>query len=450
MTTHEAPAKTLTDPGLKAALQALRRTDNLTNWWFLLRTYLYLALVVGGAVWFFEAREALGGSWWLNVPVALVAVILVGAGMHQLSGLAHEGSHYILFRNRVLNDLASDLFTMFPVFGSIYHYRLQHLAHHQFVNDPERDPDVSQLKASGHWLGFPLARPAVLRAFARQMSPFRLVKFMRIRAKYNATGTDSNPYTIKGQPLAKGAVRLGVAYLLALVATLTALFYLADDWRLMPLVAGLMWLAVAAAFLALPDRAYHRTKLRPVIHARYTSPLRVGFITLVFTTLAVVTKVTGAPAAGYFLLLWVVPIFTSFAFFMILRQLVQHGNGGRGWINNTRTFLVAPLVRFAVFPFGQDYHLPHHMYATVPHYRLKRLHALLMACAEYRDEAHEVHGYFVSPHRPQVHPTVVDVLGHDYAPRTDEVHIDAEAVSVADFSDAEGLAREAELSKERA
>lgn len=449
MSTTNAPARSLSDPDLKAALQELRRTDNVTNWWYLLRTYLYLALVIGGAVWFFEGREALGLPWWLNVPVALAAVVLVGAGQHQLSGLAHEGSHYILFRTRIVNDLASDLFTMFPLFASIYHYRLQHLAHHQFVNDPDRDPDVSQLKTSGHWLGFPLARRAVIRAFVRQLSPFRLVRFMRIRARYNATGTDKNPYMIKGQKPSKGAVRVGLIYILALVATLTALFYLTDDWWLLPAAALGLWLAVTAVFLALPDHKFHQSKLRPVIHARYTSALRVGFITVLLTTLAVVTKRTGAPAVPYFLLLWAVPIFTAFAFFMILRQLVQHGNGGRGWVNNTRTFLVAPLIRFAVFPMGQDYHLPHHMYATVPHYRLKRLHALLMQYPEYRDEALEVHGYFASPERPQVHPTVVDVLGPDYAPRTAEVHIDAEAVSVAEFNDKEALAQEIELSMKR-
>ncbi|MBM3982310.1 MAG: fatty acid desaturase [Planctomycetes bacterium] len=447
MSTAEAARDTLSDPALKVALQALRRTDNLTNWWFVARTYVYLALVVGGAVAFFENREAWGLAWALNVPVALLAVLLVGAGQHQLSGLAHEGSHYVLFRNRVLNDLASDLLTMFPLFASIYHYRLQHLAHHQFVNDPDRDPDVSQLKTSGHWLGFPLARPAVIRALVRQMSPFRLIRFMRIRAQYNATGTDKNPYMLKGQKPSKGAVRVGVLYLLAVVAALTTLFYTADEWWVLPAVTGAMWLAVTAVFLRLPDHKYHQSKLRPVIHARYTSALRVGFITLLLTALAVVTKLTGAPAVPYFLLLWVVPLFTSFAFFMILRQLVQHGNGGRGWINNTRTFLVAPLIRFAVFPFGQDYHLPHHMYATVPHYRLKRLHALLMGYAEYRAEALEVHGYFASPEKPQVHPTVVDVLGPDYAPRTAEVHIDAEAVSVVEFNDTEGLAKEVEASK---
>ncbi|QJW93867.1 hypothetical protein [Frigoriglobus tundricola] len=53
----------------------------------------------------------------------------------------------------------------------------------------------------------------------------------------------------------------------------------------------------------------------------------------------------------------------------------------------------------------------------------------------------------MSPEKPPVHPTVVDVLGPEYAPHTAEVHIDAEAASVADFSDKESLVREEELSK---
>src|SRR5262249_57025433 len=109
-----------------------------------------------------------GLGWWWEVPVGLFAIVLVGAGQHQLSGLAHEGSHHILFRGRYLNDLVTDWFCMFPLFGSIHHYRLQHLAHHQFVNDPLRDPDVSQLKTSGHWLDFPLGRGLFLRTLLKQ------------------------------------------------------------------------------------------------------------------------------------------------------------------------------------------------------------------------------------------------------------------------------------------
>ncbi|HJZ55813.1 MAG TPA: fatty acid desaturase, partial [Gemmataceae bacterium] len=419
MATAEALPKSLADPALKAQLQDLRRTDNLTNWWYLLRTSLYLAVVIGGAVWFFEAREDWGLSWWWNVPVALLGIVLVGAGQHQLTGLAHEGSHHILFRNRILNDLAADLLTMFPLFSSIHHYRLQHLAHHQFVNDPDRDPDVSQLQTSGHWLNFPLPRRALVIALLRQLWPPRLIRFMRVRAQYNATGTDKNPYLLKGKKPSKGAVRVGVLYLLALVAVLTALFYLADVWAL-ALVPLAMWLVVSVVFLRLPDHKFHQSRLHPVIHARYTSILRVGFITAVFTVLALVTKLTGSPAVGYYVVLWLVPLFTSFAFFMILRQLVQHGNGGRGWLTNTRTFLVGRFIRFAVFPMGQDYHLPHHLYATIPHYRLRKLHAALMEYPEYREQAVVVEGYFLSPHQPKTNPTVLDVLGPEYAPHAGE------------------------------
>ncbi|HXD85974.1 MAG TPA: hypothetical protein VN641_05755 [Urbifossiella sp.] len=96
--------KSLTDPALKTLLQELRRTDNLTNWFHLAGVYLYLAVVIGLAVWVFENCE-----WWWSVPAALTAIVLVGAGQHRLSGLAHEGSHHILFRHRYLNDLAADL-----------------------------------------------------------------------------------------------------------------------------------------------------------------------------------------------------------------------------------------------------------------------------------------------------------------------------------------------------
>src|SRR5437773_761631 len=105
--TTATPPKSLADPALKARLQELRRTDNVTNWFYLLGVYLYLGVAIGGAVWFFEAREDWGLSWWWNLPVALLGIVLVGAGQHQLSGLAHEGSHHILFRGRYLNDLAS-------------------------------------------------------------------------------------------------------------------------------------------------------------------------------------------------------------------------------------------------------------------------------------------------------------------------------------------------------
>ncbi len=135
---------------------------------------------------------------------------------------------------------------------------------------------------------------------------------------------------------------------------------------------------------------------------------------------------------------------------MILRQLVQHGNGGRGWLTNTRVFLLRPFIRFSVFPIGQDYHLPHHLFATVPHYRLRKLHEVLMEYPEYRQAAVVVEGYFLPPHSPQVRPTVLDVLGPDYAPRDRrEVHIDNSVLEDDVVEEKAEILREGELEKRR-
>jgi fatty acid desaturase len=313
---------------------------------------------------------------------------------------------------------------MFPLFSTTHHYRLQHLAHHQFINDPIRDPDVSQLQTSGHWLNFPLSKAAFLWMLVKQLWPPNLIRFIRVRAAYNSVGADKNPYLRKGWKPSKLAVLVGMAYLVLQVSLLTALTWLGDVFWLAAAPA-LLYLAVMCFYCWLPARLYHQSRVHPVISTRAMTLLRITFMTAVFAGLAWITLLTGVWAAVYYALLWVTPLLTSFSFFMILRQLVQHGNGDRGWLTNTRVFFVGPVIRFSVFPVGQDYHLPHHMFASVPHYRLKELHEVLLRYPDYRSQALEVHGYFVSPERPKVHPTVLDVVGPEYAAQVFRgVHID--------------------------
>jgi fatty acid desaturase len=444
----EQPARSLNDAALKERLQQLRRTDNVTNLYYLLRTYLYLAVVLVGAGAFDLYRQSIGWPWFASVPVFLIAVVLVGAGQHQLSGLAHEGSHHILFRNRYWNELASDLLCMFPIFGSTHLYRLQHLAHHQFVNDPERDPDKSQMRASGHWLPFPMEKKTLRRTLLRQLWPPNLFRFMRVRAAYNATGTDQNPYK-KGLKSSKHAVRVGISYLLVLVATLTALVWWGQTFWLAVLPPAL-FAVVAVYFAVIPETKFQRSRVHSVIHTRWMSVLRLGFVTAVFYGLAWTQLLTGQWAALYYFLLWLVPLFTSFSLFMMMRQLVQHGNGDRGWLTNTRVFFVQRFIKFAVFPMGQDYHLPHHVYATVPHYRLKALHEVLLTYPEYREQAVEVHGYFLPPVRPPTHPTVLDVLGPDYAPKElRDVHIDNTVLEDCVVEEKDEILKEGEAARRR-
>ena len=446
----EPKAKSLKDAGLKEKLQELRRTDNTTNWFYLIRVYLFFVVVIGGAVWFDVYRTAVGWSFWWDVPVGLLAIVLIGAGQHQMSGLAHEAVHHILFRNRWLNDLASDLFCMFPLYSSTHHYRLQHLAHHQFVNDPQRDPDVSQLKSSGHWLDFPVGKRAFLWTLVKQLWLPNLIRFTRIRALYNAAGADKNPYLRKGWKPSKVAVGVGALYLLLQVAALTALVWHGDPLWL-AVIPALLWVGITAVYLVLPKSKFHQSRVHPVIPSRVQAILRTSHLTAVYVALAWITWATGVWAACYYIFFWLVPLFTSFAFFMILRQLVQHGNGGRGWLTNTRVFLLRPFIRFSVFPIGQDYHLPHHLFATIPHHRLRQLHELLSDYPEYKEQAVVVEGYFLPPHTPATRPTVLDVLGPDYAPRDRrEVHIDDSVLEDDEVEEKADILREGELEKRRA
>ena len=124
---------------------------------------------------------------------------------------------------------------------------------------------------------------------------------------------------------------------------------------------------------------------------------------------------TGLPWPVYYAVLWLVPLGTSFSFCMLLRQIVQHGHAGRERFTNTRIFLVSRLIRFAVFPLGMDWHLPHHLFPLVPHYRLRQLHELLLETDEYRQNATTVEGYFW--HRdPPEHPTVLELMAADRRP----------------------------------
>jgi fatty acid desaturase len=439
-----SPPKTLNDAALKVKLQELRRTDNVTNHYYLLKTYLYLGLVITAAVWFDLYRQSLGWSWWASVPVFFVAVVLVGAGQHQLSGLAHEGSHHILFRNRYFNELASDLLCMFPLFSSTHLYRLQHLAHHQFVNDPQRDPDLSQMQTSGHRLPFPMTKKAFLWALLANLWPPRLFRFTRVRAAYNSTGTDQSPYMKKGRR-SKLQIRVAIVYVLALATTLATFVWNQQPFWL-AVVAPALFAALVLVFVQLPAWRFDQSRIHSLFSYRWMIVLRLAFISVVFNAVAWAQLLTGQWVTMYYIVLWLVPLFTSFAFFMFLRQTVQHGNGDRGWLTNTRVFLVNRFINFAVFPMGQEYHLPHHLYATVPHYRLRALHELLLSYPEYRSQAVEVHGYFLPSERPPTHPTVLDVLGPDYAPREFRgVHIDNSVLEDCEVDEKDEILWEGEL-----
>jgi fatty acid desaturase len=444
--THEEPPRGKTGRPLGEEVNALKARDNITNWLYLARIYVVIAASLVGAIWVIESARAGAISWWWTVPSTLAAIVAIGASQHQFGGAIHEGTHYMLFANRKLNELASDWLAAFPILTTTYHFRLHHLAHHQFVNDPERDPDISQLHESDHWLDFPITHVEMAWKILRQLWLPNLLRYTVTRARYSALGHGNNPYT---DPERRGTIRplrAGLVFAVGAPLILVPLSIMGYGLAV-AILLPLMWAAVVTILYTLPEHHYPRTRLAPVIPLRYTAMSRVTYLAILYGAVSAVQLAGWGPAWGYFALLWLVPVFTTFPLFMILRQWVQHGNADRGRYTNTRVFLAGPLVRYAVFPWGMDYHLPHHMMASVPHYNLKKLHEAMLRDPEYRDKGVIVEGYFGHHENVHGHPTAMGVLGPKYAPKErSAVFVDSSAIAEADIADAAGIAREVEAS----
>ena len=434
----DAPKSTLRgNRELNRKVKELATGDNITNFLHLAKVYAILAATVAGIVWLHGALQGQAYGWAWLLPAYLAAVFVIGASQHQLAGAGHEGSHHSLFKNRKLNELASDLLCMFPLFSTTFQFRLYHLQHHQFVNDPKRDPDFAMLDLSGHWMEFPVTKKEFTAMLWRQALVFPLVRHLLARARFNAFGTpETSPYRADPNPKEKFSSATGFLYFVALLVVA----YLAKRTG-SPAVAvfGTLgaWVAAVAVFLSLPDVCFPRTKLKPVIPRRTQALLRSGYFALLFGSIALVQAWSGYPAMRAFFLLWIVPLATTFPLFLMLRQIVQHGNADRGFLTNTRVFHVNPLLRYAIFPFGMDYHLPHHMYATVPHFRLPDLHRLLGDNPEYAAACVETENYIHPAEKEPRRPTVVEVLGPEYATTGEaEAFIDE---TVLDGVDSENL-----------
>ena len=121
-------------------------------------------------------------------------------------------------------------------------------------------------------------------------------------------------------------------------------------------------------------------------------------------------------SAVYFILLWLIPLNTSFMYFMFLRDVYQHWNADDGRLTNSRVFFTDPFTRWAVFVYGQDMHIPHHLFPAIPHYHLRYLHDLLKNNhGTYKDLVVETHGTF---HDVQGRRTILDEMTRPRASTT--------------------------------
>ncbi|MDF1862816.1 MAG: fatty acid desaturase [Verrucomicrobiales bacterium] len=449
---HQSTAARLlrSDPVVKKKLREFLETDNHTNFFFIARAWFIIVASVALALLFFLERESWGLSFWWNIPVFIVGLLTVGASQHQLAGAAHEAVHHTLFKNRKLNELAGDFLCAFPILISVHQFRLYHLAHHQFVNDPKRDPDFALLKDSGHWLKFPVSKAKFLWMMFRQIFLIDLVKYILVRVRYNTIGTHAeSPYLVSGKGRNRIPERGAIAVFFLVIAISVAGQRWGEAWMI-PAGSLLVWGLYALVLRSLQHDAYEKAKIAPVFHPRLRFAGQTAVFALIVAGLSFWQMTTGLLVMRAFTFLFYGATVTTLPFFLILRQVIQHGNGDRGWLSNTRVFQMNPFVRYAIFPFGMDYHLPHHMYATIPHYRLRAFHQFLLSREQYRENCRIVDNYVIPSHTEDAttserNPTVVEVLGPEYACVSDEIHIDDSVLDNWEVEGKDALLREGRI-----
>jgi len=97
------------------------------------------------------------------------------------------------------------------------------------------------------------------------------------------------------------------------------------------------------------------------------------------------------------LLYWLVPAFTWLLLISHLRVLGEHslqGDGPHHPLGHSWNIELNLFERLFIMPQSNAYHAAHHVYPSVPLFRLTRLHLLLMENPEYRARARVARGYW--------------------------------------------------------
>lgn len=351
-----------------------------------------------------------GPHWLLTILATGAAIILIGCLQHRIGLAGHEGAHYMLHPNRLVNDLLSNWLCFFPLFGELSQYRAKHLSHHLYPNDPHKDGNLTGDRAKRLYARFPMPKPSFIwHYYLKFFWPPTILANLRDLFQVVTVGSGLSP--IPDQIGKKDSPRISATHMGIVYFVLWSLI---QRWlRQFPgstlLITITIVLAVALLIcLKLPMNRFRDNGVKLVYGRRTTAAMRLVFLTLLPAFNSMLTIASGINIAGCLIILWICPLIYVFPYLMLLREIYQHGNADDGEITNSRMIRTDPFTRWALLGYGNDAHIIHHLYPNIPYHHLMKVHDELMEnSSDYRESVRETHGIFTGD---EEHRSLLDSL----------------------------------------
>ena len=256
------------------------------------------------------AAIGVGLYFWPNPLVLVVCILIIGTRQHALFVIAHDAAHYLLYQNRMLNDVVGRACA--TVQGlSMCTYRVIHRLHHNNLYGP-LDPDTAL-----HG-GYPRGKMYLLKKLLKDLS--------------GLTAWKTYAYFLGGAPALNTQTNVALRPL--------------DDTS---------------------------EKLR--IEARNDRNA------VIVSHLAALTAFAWSGYLLQYLVLWILPLATVVQAILRLRAIAEHGatTDFSSPLTAARTNVAPAWLAWLIFPHHVNYHIEHHLYASVPHYNLPALHREMRA-----------------------------------------------------------------------
>jgi len=116
---------------------------------------------------------------WPHFYTVLVGILIVGNRQHALAILGHDGTHYTLSRNAVLNDFLTNLFCFWPLGLTVSGYRALHYAHHKNTG-MENDPELGHKRMRAPQWDLPATPWTVLRYALKDLIGYSVADYIII------------------------------------------------------------------------------------------------------------------------------------------------------------------------------------------------------------------------------------------------------------------------------